>query len=167
MLVSLVVAATLNGVIGNNGGLPWRLPNDLAYFKQLTLGHHIVMGRKTFKSLPKRKPLPGRTNLIISRQANFQATGFEVVDSLAAALQLAEQSGETECFVIGGEQIFRLALPLAHRIYLTRIETTLEGDTFFPTLDWNNWQLMSQKAHPADERHPYPYAFTVWERKTF
>ena len=130
-MLSLIVAASRNGVIGAGGKLPWHLPADLQRFKKLTMGHPILMGRKTFKSIGK--PLPGRTNIVITRQEGFQACGAAVAHSLEEALQMCEK--EAEVFVIGGAEIYKQALPLADKIYLTRVEQDFEGDTFLPAID--------------------------------
>lgn len=166
MLISLIAAASLNHVIGLNGAMPWQQPADLAYFKRTTLHHHIIMGRKTFDEFGLRKPLPQRTNIVVSRQAELHLQGCHVVHSLPDALHIAQQAHETECFVIGGGEIYAQAIAIAHRIYLTYIHAELAGDTYFPDLPLQQWQLISSQAHPADHRNQYPYTFTVWERVT-
>ncbi|OWY23082.1 dihydrofolate reductase [Sphingobacteriales bacterium UPWRP_1] len=164
-MISLIAAATQNRVIGKNGGLPWHLPNDMRYFKQTTLHHHVIMGRKTYSEVAVNKPLPQRTNIVITRSANTRFAGCLTANTLAEALQIAQNNGETEAFVIGGEQIYRLALPFAHRIYLTQIHTTLDGDAFFPEFSAEEWQLVSSQTHEPDEKHTYAYTFTLWQRK--
>jgi dihydrofolate reductase len=165
--ISLIAAATEAGVIGVNGGLPWHLPADLKRFKHITLGHHLIMGRRTFDSIGK--PLPGRTSLVLTRSAPAaQSASDEAVrrvDSLAQALDVARAAGETEAFVIGGGEIFALALPLAERIYLTRVDAEIEGDTTIPSLDPGLWQEVAREEHPADERHAFAFAMTVLERR--
>jgi dihydrofolate reductase len=157
-LVSLIVAASRNGVIGNKGRLPWHLPADLQRFKRITMGHPILMGRKTFESIGK--PLPGRTNIVITRQKGFQFRGTTVVHSLEEALLMCEK--EKEAFVIGGAEIFRQALPFADRIYLMRIEKDFEGDTTLFEIDPKLWKETSREDFPAD---PLPHTFLTYERK--
>ncbi|GAA6151152.1 dihydrofolate reductase [Pseudoteredinibacter isoporae] len=165
MSVCLVVAAAENNVIGVNNELPWHLPKDLQYFKQLTMSKPIVMGRKTFDSIGR--PLPGRENIIITRQRDWQHEGVRVVHDLDAAVSLAKQLNPAlDVMVIGGAEIYRQALPMAEKIYLTRVYVELEGDAFFPTLDDGQWQQTACEEHPACERNPYPYAFCVLERVT-
>ncbi|MBK9458019.1 MAG: dihydrofolate reductase [Chitinophagales bacterium] len=165
MIISLIAAATRNYVIGKDGGMPWHQPADLAYFKRTTIGHCVVMGRKTFEEFGLRKPLPKRTNIIVSRNPNLVLEGCYIANSLRTALDIAQNANETECFIIGGEQIYRLALPYANRIYLTYIETELEGDTFFPVPNWAEWTQTLHQEHPADTKNQYNYTFTVWEKK--
>jgi len=162
MIVSLVVAASTNGVIGKAGGLPWHLPADLRRFKRLTIGHHVVMGRKTFEEIGR--PLPERTNIVISRRPDFRPEGCLRTGSIEAALEVARAAGETEVFVIGGGEVYRSALPLATRVYLTRVEAIVEGDTTFPTLDPATWRESRSERHPADDRNPHPMTFLVFER---
>ncbi len=165
MIISLIAATTRNYVIGKDGGMPWHQPADLAYFKRTTIGHCVVMGRKTFEEFGLRKPLPKRTNIIVSRNPNLVLEGCYIANSLRTALDIAQNANETECFIIGGEQIYRLALPYANRIYLTYIETELEGDTFFPVPNWAEWTQTLHQEHPADTKNQYNYTFTVWEKK--
>ena len=162
-MISLVVAAAENNAIGKNNQLLWHLPNDLKFFKNLTWGSVVIMGRKTFESV--NKPLPGRTNIVITRQKNWKADGVMVACHLSDALEKAKAAGVKEVFVIGGGQIYNEALTLAHRIYLTRVHAHLEGDVFFPMLDTNFWELIEKKEWEADEKHAYDYAFERWERK--
>ena len=163
--VSLIVAATRNQVIGLENQMPWHLPADLRYFKQCTLGKPIIMGRKTWESLGR--PLPGRLNIVISRQADVALAGAEVFADLASAIERgqawAAQQGVDEVMVIGGGQIYQQAIALAQRVYLTRIELELEGDTFFPVLDAGDWQQTSAETHPAQNTEP-GYTFEVWQR---
>lgn len=161
--ISLVVAVSENGVIGQNGKLPWRLSDDLKLFKQTTLNHYILMGRKTYESIGR--PLPQRVNIVISRQADYAAPGIQVVPNLSKAFEQAEAASEKEVFVIGGGEIYRLALPYSHQIYLTRVKVEIEGDTFFPELDPKIWQEKSRVPYPADEKNQYPFDFIVLEKK--
>jgi dihydrofolate reductase len=163
MTLCLVVAVAENGVIGNANRLPWHLPDDLRRFKALTLGKPIVMGRKTYDSIGR--PLPGRTNIVVSRQAGLSIAGCTVVPSLDAAVALGE-AGEaaTEVMIIGGAAIFREAVPVAQRIYLTRVHATVPGDIFFPGFDSHGpdsrqWREVATTLHPKDERHAYSFSF--------
>ncbi|GAA0543071.1 type 3 dihydrofolate reductase [Chitinophaga japonensis] len=164
MIVSIIVAASENNVIGRDNQLPWHLPADLKYFKQTTLGKPIIMGRKTFESLGK--PLPGRPNIVVTRQPGYARDGIIVTPSLRAAITAAGTFGTEEIFVTGGAEIFKQAIPLlVQRIYLTRIHAVVEGDTFFPVFDKVQWELVSSEEHPADEKHEYAFTFEVYERK--
>ena len=162
MIISLIVAAAKNNVIGKNGEMPWYLPEDLKYFKNTTWGMPIIMGRKTFESF--KKHLPGRKNIVITRQSDWKADGAVTVKSLDDALFLANETDAKEAFVIGGGEIYRLAFERTKRIYLTRVDAEPEGDTFFPALDETIWRLVSKKDHPADEKNKYGISFQVWER---
>jgi dihydrofolate reductase len=164
-LVSLVVAAAANGVIGRDNAMPWHLPEDLAHFKRLTLGHPVVMGRKTYESILASlgRPLPGRTNIVVTRQPGFAAPGCTVVGSLAAAIDSARDASEV--FVIGGAEIYRLALPHAQRVYLTRIDAAFEGDATFPALDPAEWRETAREDHPATEGRKFGFAFVRYERR--
>ena len=162
-MISLIAAMDRNRAIGRGNALPWHLPDDLKHFKQVTLGKPVVMGRKTFESLGCR-PLPGRPNLVVSRQG-VHADGVAVFATLEAAL-LAAQCQADEVMVIGGGQIYAQALPLAERLYLTRVETEIEdADTWFPEWDRDAWQLLEETHHPADERHPWPFYLQTWGRR--
>ena len=159
-MITLIVAASMNNVIGVRGELPWRLSADLQHFKALTMGKPIIMGRLTWESIGR--PLPGRQNIVITRQDRFVADGCDVVASPAAALQAA---GEVdEMMVIGGGQIYELFLPKAGRLYLTRVHTEIEGDAFFPALDPEVWALVASESHAADERNEFAFEFTTYER---
>jgi len=160
-LISIVVAASENGVIGVDGDLPWRLSADLRNFKAVTMGKPIVMGRKTWDSLGR--PLPGRQNIVITRQSDFDAEGCDVVSYPAAALVVAD--GAEEVMVIGGSQIYSMFLRRAERVYLTRVHTELEGDAFFPALDETLWERVSAEHHEADNTNEYAFTFEVYERK--
>ena len=162
MTLSLLLAADENNVIGKDNQLPWHLPNDLKYFKNLTWGMPILMGRKTFESIGK--PLPGRKSIVITRNKEWQAEGVMVVHSLIDAIELAKSEAVKEIFVIGGAEIFNSSLKDAQRIYLTRIHHQFEGDTFFQDLD-QAWQLVNSKHCEPDEKNPYAHTFEVWERQ--
>jgi dihydrofolate reductase len=158
--VALVVAISDNGVIGKNGGLPWHLPDDLKYFKVVTFGKPVLMGRRTLESIGK--PLPGRRNLVLTRSASGPPPGVEYVHSVEQARSLA--AGAAELCVIGGAEVFALALPLATRIYLTRVHATIVGDTYFPLRDFSGWHESESVAHAADNRHAYAMSFVTLER---
>jgi dihydrofolate reductase len=162
MRVSLVAAIADHGVIGRDGGLPWHLPADLARFKALTWGHHLIMGRRTFESIGRA--LPGRTTVVVSRGHPELPADVLLAPGLPEALELAASRGEEEAFVVGGAEIFREALPRAHRLHLTRVHGTVEGDIRFPPVDWKEWALVSLEEHPADERHAWPLSFRLYQR---
>lgn len=165
MTISLIAARSRNGVIGKNNDLPWKLPDDSKYFMTTTRGHHVIMGRKNYDSLPDAyKPLPNRTNILVTRQPAFHAPGCLVVHSLDRALDIARLNGEGEVFVIGGAEIYTLALPVAHRLYLTEIDAEVQGDTYFPDFDKSQWREVSRRSHKADEKHAYAFDFVVYER---
>ena len=160
-MISYLWAHDENGLIGNKNELPWRLPADLKYFKETTMGHPIVMGRKTFESIGR--PLPGRTNIILTRDPDYQANGCLVFHSKDELLGWIEENG-TEVFITGGSEVFKLFLDAVNRLYVTRIRATFEGDTYFPELDWKKWRLISAKKGPKDDQNPYDYEFQVYER---
>jgi len=159
-LVSLIVAVADNGVIGRDQTLPWHLPDDLKRFKGLTLGKPILMGRKTFESIGRA--LPRRANLVLTRDRHWSAPGVTVVHSVEEALK--EAGGSAELVAIGGTEIFQVVLPLARRIYLTQVHATVPGDTFF-VFDPSGWREVESLDHPADARHPYPFTFSLLERR--
>jgi len=160
MIRSLIVAVARNRVIGHTNGLPWRLPADLAHFKRLTMGHPVIMGRLTYESIGK--PLPGRKNIVVTRTPGFQAPGCLVVDSLDDAYHEAGEADEV--FVIGGGQLYAAALPAADRIYLTEVESEIEGDTFFPPLDRGGWRETELARQRPDERHAHSLRFVRLDR---
>ncbi|MBL7856718.1 MAG: dihydrofolate reductase [Cyclobacteriaceae bacterium] len=167
MIISLIAALSENNVIGKNNDLPWHLPDDMKYFMQTTKGHHCIMGRKNYESIPEKfRPLPNRTNIVVTRQQHFHAPGCIVVHSLEHALTLAEKNGEQEVFIIGGSDIYGLGMPHAHRLYLTEIKTSLEGDTFFPSYKKNEWKEVSRKHHTTDDRHIFSFDFVLYEKLT-
>ena len=166
MTVSLIVAVSENGVIGKDNDLIWHLPKDMKFFKDTTMGHHVIMGRKNFESIPhKYRPLPNRTNVVITRQSDYKAEGCIVVNSVEAALQIAQENRDTEPFIIGGGQIYKIALEqkLVDRIYLTKIHHSFDGDTFFPELN-SDWKEVNKTENKADEEHKYNYDFITLER---
>ncbi len=166
MIVSLIAALTQNRVIGKNNDLPWHLPDDMKYFMNTTKQHHVVMGRKNYESIPEKfRPLPNRNNIVVSRNINFQAPQCIVTDSLEKAVTIANEAGEKELFVIGGAEIYHLAMPLADRLYLTEIAATLEGDTYFPAVDKSQWREVSRVHHDANNRHLFAFDFVQYQRK--
>jgi dihydrofolate reductase len=160
LTITLVVAVADTGVIGRNNTLPWHLPEDLKRFKRLTIGKPIVMGRKTFESIGK--PLPGRHNIVLTRETNYRRDGITVVHDADAALAAAGAADEV--MIIGGADLFRLFLPRAGRIHLTRVHGDIEGDVKWPALD-DSWSVTGREAYPADERHTHAMSFEVWEKR--
>ncbi len=164
MRLTIIVATGRDRVIGLDNGLPWKLPADLRRFKRLTMGHHLLMGRKTFESIGR--PLPGRTSVVITRNRRYRAAeGVHVVHTLDEAVALAERAGEDEAFVIGGAEIYALALPRADRLLLTRVHAHFDGDTWFPVLDESVWALADIEEHDPDQRNPHAYAFMRYDRR--
>ena len=163
MRVSLIVAVSSNGVIGLDGGLPWHLPADLKHFKRTTMGHHLIIGRRTWEEVGE--PLPGRRMVVVTRSRRFAPEGAQVVRSVEQALELAAE--DEEPFIGGGSQIYRIALArdLVDRIFLTRIHAEVEGDTLFPDFDLEEWKLVSEEHHEADDRNEFDYSFLVYDRK--
>lgn len=162
MMLSLIVAMDESGGIGREGKIPWHLSGDLKRFKALTMGHHLIMGRKTFESIGQ--PLPGRTNVIITRDIDYQQEGCLVVHSLHEAMALAEQRGERDAFIIGGGEIFAQAFSRADRFYLTRIHADTGADVFFPKIRDNDWQVVYQETFPAGKDDQYPSTFMILSR---
>ena len=162
------VARAANGVIGVGGALPWRLKSDLSIFKQVTMGKPLIMGRRTWDSLP-RKPLPGRTNIVLSRDGTFAPNGAVVCEDFSEAVQIAREQaaedGADEVCVIGGAEIFALALPRARRLYLTEVEAEPQGDVVFPSFDESSWRETRREAHPAGPDDDHAFVFRVLERR--
>ena len=161
MILSAIWAMTRNRVIGRGGDLPWRLPDDQRFFRRTTLGKPIIMGRKTFDEIGR--PLPKRRNIVLSRRG-LDVEGAEVVADLDSALALARNDAPDEAFIIGGAQIYALALPMLDRLYMTLIDTELEGDTWFPEFDLADWREVRRTEHPADDRHAWAFTILVMER---
>lgn len=161
-MINIIVAASKNHVIGKDNKLLWHLPNDLKYFKAITTGHPIIMGRKTFESIGK--PLPNRLNIVISRNKFESTENLIYATSLPEAIVIAEAKDQ-EIFVIGGGEIYKQALPLANKIHFTLVDTIIEGDTFFPELNENEWQVESSEFHPKDEKHAFNYTFLIYCKK--
>jgi dihydrofolate reductase len=164
MRISIIAALSENGVIGRGGQLPWHLSADLQRFKRLTLGHSIVMGRKTWESIGR--PLPGRRMIVVTRQSGYRAEGVEAAKSLDDALELSSVANDDEVFVIGGAEIYSLALPRADRLYLTLVHAKIDGDAVFPQIDWNAWQQTASEENVADHNNDYPFTFRVFERRS-
>jgi dihydrofolate reductase len=160
MIVTIIAAMSENRIIGRAGSLPWRLPADLKRFKSLTVGHTVIMGRRTFESIGR--PLPDRRSIVITRNPRYRAEGVLVVLSLEDAFGLL--ADDEEAFIIGGGELYRHALSLADRLELTIVHAVIEGDTTFPELDMKDWKLIGEERHEADERHAYPYSFRRYER---
>lgn len=165
-IVSLIVAVARNGVIGNKGKIPWHLPDDLKRFKTLTMGHVVVMGRKTWDSLPEDfRPLPGRINIVLSRQEGFHPPGAFTCASVERVLSYAGERGKPEVFFIGGAEVYRQVLPLANRIYRTLLVTDFEGDAHFPELDEDDWGVVESIDHLADQKHAVAFSFQTLIRR--
>ncbi|WP_031526026.1 dihydrofolate reductase [Dyadobacter crusticola] len=163
MKIAIIVAVSGNGVIGKDNQLLWRLPDDLKRFKQLTLGHPMIMGRKTFESIGK--PLPGRTSIVVTRNADFRPEGVMVVHSLEEAIEAARQIEEEEAFIIGGGELYRQAQSIADRLYVTEVHTDIEGDTFFHISDPSAWAETERIVHEHDERHAFKFEFVNYSKR--
>jgi dihydrofolate reductase len=161
MTISLIAAMAENRVIGRGAQLPWRLPADMKHFKGLTVGHTVIMGRKTFDTL--NGPLPNRRNVVVTRDREYRREGVNVVYCLADAIRLAGQ--DDEVFVVGGGEIYKEALPLADRLYLTVVHTTADGDVFFPEFELCQWSLKNEQRHEADDKHVHAFSFRLYERR--
>ncbi len=163
MIISQIAAMSRNRVIGRDNTLPWHMPDDLAYFFRITKGHHIIMGRRNYEA--NGKALPGRVNIVVTRNRDYHAPGCIVVHSVQEALDYARKQEEKEAFIVGGGALYAATLDLTDRIYLTLIDAYVEGDTFFPEPDPRQWQVVSEEFHPADDRNPYNYTFYIFNRK--
>jgi dihydrofolate reductase len=164
MRISIIAAVAENGVIGRNGKLPWHLAEDLKRFKKITMGHTIVMGRRTWESIGR--PLPGRRMIVVSRQPDYRTSSdsVEVCASLADAIRLAESAGEDEAFVIGGAELYREALPQAEKLYLTLVHAHVSGDAWFPEVDWADWEPLHARRFSANAENEFPFTFESFER---
>ena len=166
MTISIIAAASENNVIGKKNQLPWHLPSDMKYFRDTTMGHCVIMGRKNYDSTPEKfRPLPGRTNIIVTRQNKFSAPGCMVVNSIEEALEEVKKKNETEAFIIGGGEIFRQSMHLADKIYLTKVHAEIEGDVYFPEINNEEWKVESAQRFKADEKNKYDYSFLILMRK--
>jgi dihydrofolate reductase len=162
MLISAIVAVSENNVIGRDGHLPWHLSADLKRFKAITTGHSIILGRKNYDDIGR--PLPNRTNYVLTRNKDFQAPGCIVCSSLELAIEAAKAAGETECFIIGGAAVYREAMPLVDKLYYTKVLSHVDGDVFFP--EWvGNFAKISEEMVPADEKNDFPTLYQVWVRE--
>ena len=159
-MISLIVAASEKNAIGINNQLLWHLPNDLKFFKNKTWGMVVIMGRKTFEAV--NKPLPGRVNIVITKQENWMAENVWVAKDLDDALKQAATTNCKEIFIIGGGEIYRQSMEMADKIYMTRVHAEMDGDTFFPVIDESKWQLKENLDFTSDEKHAYPYSFQTW-----
>lgn len=162
MIISAIVAVANNNVIGKENDIPWYLPADLKYFKKTTLNHHILMGRKCYTSIGK--PLPKRTNVIVSRDPYFISSNCLVARSIEEGLEMAYDNGEKECFIIGGGTIYHQTQKLWDRLYITEVDLDVEGDVFFPEINQREWEVISEELHEPDEKNPYHYTFKVLHR---
>lgn len=160
MQICIIAAIAENGIIGRKGDLPWYMPEDLKRFRALTTGHHILMGRKTWQSIGK--PLPDRQSVVITRNSGYEAQGAQVASSLDEAVQLVKN--DDQAFIIGGEQIYNLALPIADRFYLTRVHAQVAGDVYFPYVDWSQWRKIETQRFEADAQHRMAFSFEVFDR---
>ena len=168
MIISAIAAVADNGTIGVNGDLPWHLPDDLKYFMRTTRGHHVITGRKNYESIPdKFRPLKDRVNIVVTRNADYEAPGAVVMGSLEDALEYARAAGESEAFVIGGGQIYKevFAAHAVDRLYLTLVHADIAGDTHFPLIDASDWVETSRTYHAPDERHAHGFSFVVLDRR--
>jgi dihydrofolate reductase len=163
-MIALIVAMAQNRVIGKDNRMPWRLPADLAYFKRATMGHPVVMGRKTYESIGK--PLPGRRNIILTRDPDFRAEGCEIYHSIGEVLALAQADEDQELFIIGGDSVYSAFFPYADRLYLTLLEQYFAGDAFFPEIDPRKWRLVSRTRGETNKKNPYEYSFLIYEKAT-
>lgn len=165
MTISCIVATAHNRVIGKDNDIPWYLPADLQYFKKTTIDHHIIMGRNCYTSIGK--PLPKRTNIIITRDPFFISSNCLVARSIPEAIHKAHENGETEAFIIGGGQIYAQSVDLWDKLYLTEVDLAVEGDVFFPEIDMTQWEVLSEEKHSKDEKNDFDYTFKVLKRTRY
>lgn len=165
MIISLIAAVAENNVIGKDNNLPWHLPTDMKYFRDTTMGHSVIMGRKNYDSIPlKYRPLDGRTNIVVTRQKDFKAEGCIVVNSVDAALAEANKKNETEVFIIGGADIYKQTIDIADKVYYTKIHHTFDGDAFFPEIVPAKWKLAEKKDVAADAKNKFSFSFCVYQK---
>jgi dihydrofolate reductase len=165
MIVSMIAAVARNFTIGKDNDLPWKLPDDMKFFMNTTKNHYVIMGRKNYDSLHEKfRPLPNRTNIVVTRQKDFNAPGCIVTHNVTDAINLAKKGNESEAFIIGGAEIYKIALPDADRLYLTEIKADVEGDTFFPAFRKTEWKETSRTPHAADEKHKFAFDIVVYDR---
>lgn len=163
MIISQIVAVSKNGIIGNDYKMLWHMPNDFRYFKEKTMGHHVLMGRKTFESLGKI--LPGRTFIIVTRDTSFSVEGAHVVNAIDKGIDLARKAGEKELYIIGGGEIYKQTQADSDILYITEIDVVVNGNVSYPLPDKAIWEEVSRKDMPADEKNPYNYSFTEWQKR--
>jgi dihydrofolate reductase len=159
-MLSHIVAASENNIIGSNNDLPWKLSNDFKYFKNKTWGMPVIMGRNSFDAM--KKALPGRTNIVVTRKTDWNPENVFIAHSIDEAIEKGKESDTKEIFIIGGGEIFKQTISIVDRIYLTRVHTKVEGDTSYPEIDTSKWKLVKSNSFPADEKNNYPYTFEVW-----
>lgn len=163
MIISAIVAMNPDGLIGDQNKIPWHLPADLKYFKKITLGHHILMGRKCFDSIGKS--LPGRKNIVVTKNPTFIVTDCIITNSIEEGILIAQQNKEEEMFILGGGEIYRQSMHLVNKLYLTMVQFNGSGDVFFPQIDYNEWSLISDEKHTSDDKNNYDYSFLIYKRK--
>ena len=167
-MIALIVAVAENGIIGKNNDLIWYLPKDLQYFKKKTEGHAVIMGRKNFESIPEKfRPLPKRTNIVVTRNTSFSAEGVQVCNTIEAAIEYAKALNDTEPFIIGGGQIYKYCIEhnLVDRMYITEVHKSYDGDTYFPEFEKSLWHKVSEERYEKDDRHEAAFTFCVYDRK--
>lgn len=165
MIISLIAAIGKNRVIGVDGDLPWHLPDDMKFFSRTTRGHHVLMGRKNFDSIPaKFRPLPGRPNIVVTRNERFKADEVKVVNNIQAGIDWAKQQGEEELFIIGGGEIYQQTIQQADRLYITHVDTSIDGHAFFPNFEQSEWESKLILAHPKDDVHNFPFRICLYQK---
>jgi dihydrofolate reductase len=166
MEISLIAAASLNNVIGKNGDIPWDMPRDMRLFREITTGHHILSGRKNYMSIPdKYRPLEKRVNMVVTRNVDFHDKGALVFHAIEDAVEYARKAGENELMIIGGGEIYKECLKIADNIYLSRIQAEIDGDTYFPEVDEEQWMLLDAEYFDKDEKNPYDFSFEHYVRR--
>ncbi|TRX58308.1 dihydrofolate reductase [Fulvivirga sp. M361] len=164
----MIAAVAENNVIGKDNDLVWNLPDDMKFFMRKTTGHHVIMGRKNFESIPEKfRPLPNRTNIIVTRNQTYDGGDALIVGSIQEALEIAKKNEETEAFIIGGGQIYEMGLPLSDIMYITEIKASFTGDTFYPVYPSSEWKERERIPHEVDERHAYPFDFVTYDRTSY
>ena len=165
MNISIIVAISKNRVIGKNNKLVWNLPDDMLYFSRMTKGHSIIMGRKNWDSIPKKyRPLPNRKNIVISRNKNQKIKNIDITRSIEEAIEIARENTDEEIFIIGGGEIYNLGLKYADKLYITEIKKIINGDTYFPKWNKNEWKEISRITHPSDIKHKYEFDYVIYDR---
>ena len=165
MNISIIVAISKNGVIGRNNKLAWNLPDDMFYFSKMTIGHSVIMGRKNWDSIPNKwRPLPNRKNIIISRNINQNIKNVDITNSIEKAIKIGRKNEDEEIFIIGGGEIYNLGLKYADKLYITEIKKIINGDTYFPKWNKNEWKEISRITHPSDIKHKYEFDYVIYDR---